>query len=123
MRSVWDRVADSRIRPCAIIEAGALRSPLGSWAATERFYATDSPTEKWCRNKGLNTGEHKFRPQSADRGAAERQAAAIERGQIHHDRQPQPRSRLGFVEPLAAARDLRPLGLGQATAVIIDDDP
>ena len=67
--------------------------------------------------------QHQFRPQSADRRVAECETAAIQRRQVDHDRQPQPGSRLGLVQPLAAARDLGALGGRQPAAVVVDDDP
>lgn len=58
----------------------------------------------------LNPRQHQLRPQAADRGRAEREAAAVERGQIGDDGQAEAGARLGLIQPLAAARHLRPLG-------------
>ena len=66
--------------------------------------------------------QHQFRAQAADRGGAERQAAAVERGEFDHDRQAEPRAGLGLVEPASAPRDLLALGRRQAAAVVVDDD-
>ena len=56
--------------------------------------------------------QFQFRPQAADRRVAQLQAAAIERGEISYDREAQPRSRLGFVESLAAPRHMCAFGGG-----------
>src|ERR1700722_16644172 len=94
-------------RPPVIIKAPALRSRLGTM------------TIRWS----LYPGQYQFRPQPTDRGVAERQAAAIERGEVDHDRQPEPRARLGFVQPLAAPRNLGPLGRREPPPVVVDNDP
>ena len=67
--------------------------------------------------------QHQFRPQPADRGVAQDKAAAIEGGEIDHDRKPEPGPRLGLVQPLAAPGHLRALGGGQSAAIVIDNDP
>ena len=52
-----------------------------------------------------------------------RHAAAVERGQFHHDREPEPRTRLGLVKPPAPPRDLLPLGRRQPRPVVVNHDP
>src|SRR5665213_1136542 len=71
----------------------------------------------------LDPRQHQFGAQTADRRGAELEFAAIQRGKFDHNRQPQPRARLGFIEPAAAMRHLLALGRRQAAAVIVHHDP
>src|SRR5439155_106330 len=59
---------------------------------------------------------------TADRRGAERQAAAIETGKLHHDRKPEPRPRLRLVETTTAAGHLFALLRRKSRAVVIDHD-
>ena len=56
------------------------------------------------------------------RRAVEAELPAIEPDQIGDDREPEPGTRLGLVEPRAARRRLGDLGFGQAGAVVVDVD-
>src|SRR5262249_57703810 len=47
--------------------------------------------------------QHDLGAQPADRRGAERQPAAVEAGELHHDRETETRARLGLVEAAAAA--------------------
>ena len=60
--------------------------------------------------KSLHPGQHQFRPQAPDRGIAEDQTAPVKGGEIDHDRQSEPGTRLGFIKALASPRDLGTLG-------------
>jgi len=68
--------------------------------------ATPSFSGRTPRYRRSHARQHQIGAQAADRGGAERKAAAIEAGQFHHDREAQPRPRLGLVQPAAAPRDL-----------------
>ena len=58
----------------------------------------------------LDARQHQFRPKAADRCIPERKAPAVEAGEIDHDREPQPGTRLRLVEPLAAPQNLGAFG-------------
>jgi len=55
------------------------------------------------RRDRLYPRQQQFGPQPSNRRAAKRKAAAVERRKVDHDRQAEPRARLGLVEPLTAA--------------------
>src|SRR3954470_22902559 len=95
--------------PPVMIKAPALRSRLGmmKWRAV------------WNRS---HSRQRQFAPWPAGGRAAERRAAAIQCREIDHNRQAEPGARLGFIQPLAAPRDLDALVTRQPPPVVVDDD-
>src|ERR1700736_2448461 len=70
----------------------------------------------------LCTGQHQLRPQAADGCGAELELAAIETGELDHDRQAEPGARLCVVQPPPAARDLLALRGRESRTVVVDRD-
>ena len=59
------------------------------------------PDKRWMSATSCPR-QHQFGAQAPDRRSAQREAAAIEAGELDHDRQPKPGAGLGLVEPPAA---------------------
>ena len=93
---------ERQMRPLIIIKAPALRSRLG----TDRRQRRLLPALVTALTGISHPRQHQFRAQPSDRRVAERKAAAIQGGEVDHDRQPKPGTRLR-THP-AAGRGARP---------------
>src|SRR5436305_14811361 len=85
-----------------------------------RRYYRRTPTARSCIE--LCARQHPLGPQAAERRGAELELAAIERGELDHDREAEPGTRLGLVQPPAAAGDLLALRGRKPGTVIVDRD-
>src|ERR1700761_7094787 len=70
----------------------------------------------------LRRRQQQFGPQSPDRRPAQGKTAAIETGEIDHNRQAEAGTRLGLVKPLAPAGHLGPLFLRKAAPIVVDQN-
>src|SRR4029077_17136994 len=70
----------------------------------------------------LRRRQHQLGAQASDRRGRQRKIAAVERGELEHDREAEARARLGLVETLAAGCDLLAMRRREARTVVVDDD-
>src|SRR5580693_8349363 len=93
----------------------------GGYAAALLRYA-QAPL---CLSRGWERSPPRQRQlgaQAPDRRRAQREHAAVEAGQLDHDRQTEAGAGLGLVKPGAAQRHLLALAGRQARPVVVDDD-